>query len=682
LRLEPLEDRRLLSANRAAEAINQFAYDVYEHMQHESGNLFYSPLSLATALTMAYAGAAGQTATEMANVLHVGTEPGIHASYGELMSLLASQTNPANGFEIDVANAMWPQVGMPLQSEFVDIVENLYDGYAQGVDYGNPSLAEDIINDWVSDKTHGKIEDLVSNLTPDTAMVLTNALYFKALWAWPFDPEHTSAGYFEVSDDEYVLTPMMHTQGFTWQTYIDGFHVIQIPFKGSSASIVLAMPGDWSNSAIPAEVLESINSWIEGPRDWEAEYGLDDIYLPKFEITVATGFNQLLKDLGMPTAFSGGADFSNMIDDGGVFIDKVFHKATITLNEQGTEAAAATEVQFAICFAAGTPVMTPDGEKRIEELQAGDYVLARDEHNLEGPVEPRMVERTLHGEANIVELQVGGQTIRTTTLHPFFVRGKGWTSAGEIKVEDRLSTNHGDWIEVEKVLHTDKSEPVYNLRVAEHRTYFVGSRAWKFGVWVHNDYNSFEANRPFHFFIRDNATSAITFMGRITDPTQTENEVVPTASTVSPATADFDSDGDVDGRDFLLWQRGYGVTAGATLANGDSNADGDVDGDDLTTWREAYGQSDTLSEIAAASDLEGDANASAIAAVISLPASKFEALSEETAFAEVDSGEQVVVDRIFDNWISPRQAVQDFGDIVTRRTSSQMDSVALDAQEG
>jgi serpin B len=675
LRLEPLEDRRLLSANRAAEAINQFAYDIYEHMQNTDGNLFYSPLSMATALTMAYAGAAGQTATEMANVLHVGSEPGIHASYGDLISLLASQTNPAQGFEIEVANAMWPQLGMPLQSEFVDIVENLYDGYAQGVNYGNPSLAEDIINDWVSDKTHGKIEDLVSNLTPDTAMVLTNALYFKALWKQPFDPQHTYQGSFEVSEGEYVTVPMMHTQAFVRQKSLGGFRIMAMPFAGNSASMVFVVPQSWTGPALSEEVIEAIDTWLKTPLD-EEEWGEDDIYLPKFEITVSTGFNQLLEDLGMPTAFSGGANFSNMIDGGGVFIDKVFHKATITLNEQGTEAAAATEVQFAICFAAGTPVMTPEGEKRIEELQAGDYVLARDEHNLEGPVEPRMIERTLHGEANIVELQVGGQSIRTTELHPFFVRGRGWISAGEIKVEDRLSTNHGDWIEVEKVLHTEKSEAVFNLRVAGHRTYFIGSRDWKFGVWVHNNYYDFEANRPFHFFIRDNATSTITFMGRINDPTQSENEVVPTAPTVSPTSADFDGDGDIDGRDFLAWQRGFGMTTGATLANGDSNADGDVDSNDLATWQETYGQSNTLSEIVAVSDFEEAANASAIAAVISLPDSEFKALSEETVFVEAGSGEQVAVDRVFDHWVPPHCAVQDFGDFVARRTLKQVGSTA------
>ncbi len=421
LRVELLEDRRLLSATRAAEAINLFAYDVYEHMQNEEGNLFFSPLSVASALTMAYAGAAGQTASEMADVLHVGAEPGIHSSYGALISLLESQADPLAGFEISVANAMWPQIGSPLKSGFVNIVENDYDGYAQGVDYGNPALAEDIINDWVYDQTNGKIEDLVSNLTPDTVMVLTNALYFKALWQQPFDPEYTQQqGYFylreydEESDDYYVETPMMLTQANVFRTTIGGFQVLELPFQGGDSSMVFVVPTGWSNQTLSTSVLADIDEWFESPRGLSYT---DDILLPKFEITVSTEFNNLLSGLGMPTAFGGGADFSEMTDDE-VHIRKVFHKATLTVNEQGTEAAAATEVEFALCFAAGTPVLTPDGEKRIEELQAGDYVLARDEHNLEGGVEPRMIERLFHGEANLVELQVGGQTIRTTGPTP------------------------------------------------------------------------------------------------------------------------------------------------------------------------------------------------------------------------------------------------------------------------
>ncbi len=568
LRLELLEDRRLLSASRAAEAINQFAYDVYEHMQTETGNLFYSPLSIATALAMTYAGAGGQTAAEMEQVLHFGTEPGIHSSFRDLLSIFETQTSTIEGFELEVANAIWPALGLPVLSSFIDTVEDDYSGHVQNLNYSNPTQARSIINNWILNQTHGKIPNMVDQLTPDMAMVLTNAVYFKGLWDYPFDSSHNYNDSFHVGDGESISVRYMFTPMWSTRTRIEGFDVIELPFEGGASSMVLAMPLDENGSyELTPEIFSQIDAWLAS----EEEMDLTEIALPKFATSIKTDLKQLLIGMGMSTAFSPGvADFSGMTD--GVWIEKIYHKATIELNEEGTEASAATVVELPLCFAAGTPILTPDGEKLIEELQAGDFVMARDELNLEGEVQPKMVERLLMGEAEVLELHAGGQVVRTTSLHPFFVRGRGWTPAGEIKVEDRLSTNHGDWIEVEKVLITNESEAVYNLRVADHHTYFVGSRAWKFGLWVHNYYETgFYADHPFHMMIRDNETSTITFMGRIDNPSLYNNNVNPTFAQI-PATGDFDGDGDVDGRDFLAWQRG----------NGDSV--------DLAAWQGSYGQ--------------------------------------------------------------------------------------------
>jgi hypothetical protein len=258
------------------------------------------------------------------------------------------------------------------------------------------------------------------------------------------------------------------------------------------------------------------------------------------------------------------------------------------MNEQGTTAAAATEVSFVICFAAGTPVMTPQGPKPIEELQQGDLVLARDENNVEGELQPKRVEKVFRREGETLELRIRGQVIRTTDTHPFFVRGKGWTPAGELRPRDLLSTDKGDWVEVDAVRPTGESEPVYNLRVADFHTYFVGRKEWQFAVWVHNSCGGepeFFANRPFHLFIRDNITSTIAFMGRIDDPTQLQNDVAPVV--VQP-NADFDGNTKVDGADFLAWQRGLGATGGANGSAGDSNADGDVDSSDLAVWKTSF----------------------------------------------------------------------------------------------
>ncbi|WP_261342170.1 polymorphic toxin-type HINT domain-containing protein [Adhaeretor mobilis] len=269
-------------------------------------------------------------------------------------------------------------------------------------------------------------------------------------------------------------------------------------------------------------------------------------------------------------------------------------------------------MDFGICFAAGTPVLTPDGEKPIEELQVGDRVLARDELNVEGVAEPKVVEKTFRSTAEIVELHVDGQVIRTTGPHRFFAKGKGWISASELQEKDLLSTNQRDWAKVERVVSTGEEERVYNLTVTDHHTYFVGAESWGFAVWAHNwcgDELEFNANRPFHMIIRDNATSAITFMGRIDDPTQLQNSLTPT---VVDTNADFDSNQDVDGLDFLALQRGYGIATGAALVDGDSNADGAVDAIDMNTWETQYGQTAQQVAAAAAGGVQEEASQQAV----------------------------------------------------------------------
>lgn len=580
LRLEPLESRLLLSA-RAVNAVNQFGFDVYSHLQNEQGNLFFSPLSIATGLTMTYAGAAGQTAAEMEQVLHLGSSPGIHDSFEDLISQIESNVvlgDPTPPFGIrelelltSLSNAIWPGAGFPIENDFVDLITSHYDGHVENVDYDNPGQAEDTINDWVSQETQGKIQDLVSDLSSQARMVLTNTVYFKGLWEQPFDPEHTDTSTFYLGDGATTRVPIMFTYVDAARGVLDGFDVLDVPFADGSMSMVLAMPDEPSDpNVLPSTFLASVDQWFDGERFIENM----EFSLPKFQTTVATTLNQLLAGMGMPTAFTAGAaDFSAMTSEG-VWIDKVFHKATIEVNEQGTEAAAATEVQLVLCFAAGTPVMTPDGEVPIEQIKQGDLVLARDEFNVEGPAEAKRVEKTMNGTAKLFELSIGGHIIRTTGPHPFFAKGKGWTPAEELAVGDLLSTNHRDWVELEKITETDQEEQVYNLRVDDHRTYFVGSEAWGFGVWVHNFYDTgYYVNRPFHMMIRDNATSTMVFMGRVDDPTQLQNNITPTVTEID---ADFNADLSIDGGDFLAWQRGLGST---------------YDSGHLSAWQNNYGQS-------------------------------------------------------------------------------------------
>jgi serpin B len=602
LRLEQLEDRRMLAA-RAAEAVNLFATDVYEHLQREEGNLFFSPLSIATSLAMAYAGASGQTAAEMEQVLHLGSEPGIHGAFGDLMDSIRSHAEYPSGTLLTVANAIWPDDSFPVRQSFLELISGEYAGHVQNVDYANPEQAESIINQWVSQRTLGEISDLVSDLDSTIRMVLTNAVFFNGNWEFPFDPRHTALSSFELNSGEVINAQTMYTELNAPYARFNGYAVLELPFDGgarnSDYSMVFVLPPENEADDLTPELFTQIDAWLDGAP--QEQYVL--VRLPKIDTGVSTSLNQLLIGLGMPTAFSlGAADFSAMTPEE-VFISKVFHKATLTMNEQGTRAAAATEIEFGICFAAGTPVLTPQGAKPIEELEEGDLVLARDETNVEGELEPKRIERVHHRNAAILELRLRGQVIRTTETHPFFVKGKGWTPANELRPRNFLSTSGGDWVEVDAVRITRASEPVYNLRVADHHTYFVGRKEWGFSVWVHNACGGepeFFADRPFHLMIRDNITSTIAFMGRIDDPRQLQNDVTPG---VIEANADFDGNQMVDGADFLAWQRGYGMTTNASRSHGDSNADGDVDARDFSEWMEAHGQPTALLVSAAASGL-------------------------------------------------------------------------------
>jgi hypothetical protein len=142
------------------------------------------------------------------------------------------------------------------------------------------------------------------------------------------------------------------------------------------------------------------------------------------------------------------------------------------------------------CFAAGTPLLTPDGAKPIEQFKVGDLVLSAPEDDPDGPVAPRRVEKVFQRLARIVELRVGGQTIRTTHEHPFYVQGKGWEKAAALSAGDLLKSRDGSWTAVESLNDTNQDTTVYNLRIEEYHTYFVGCAEWGFSIWAHNAFYS------------------------------------------------------------------------------------------------------------------------------------------------------------------------------------------------
>lgn len=529
-KVEQLENRRLL-AGRASEAINAFAFDVYDNLQREQGNLFFSPLSLSTALGMTYAGARGNTATQLENVTHFGSTPGIHESFQSLYaSYVPFATSVGGGPRMTSANALWRDDQLPVTPEYATLVQNAYRATVQAVDFGNPSQAESTINQWVAQNTNQLIPNLVKDLTPDTAFVLTNALAYQASWADAFDATNTRTALFTRKDGTTLNVSMMSQQvasaHFRVQR-IGDFVVADIPFAGGTnqadMSFVVAQPVSADSPDVMTRDVYAQLSPLLQQTDHLSYYSLS---LPKFEMSATTNLESLVAGLGAADAFEFGvADFSGMTPQE-LALKHITQKAVLSVGEKGLSAAAATSVDSYLCFAAGTPVLTPDGVRAIEEIQVGDLVLSRDQFNIEGEVRARPVEKTKRGNAEIIELVIGGQVIRTTAPHPFFVRARGWTAAEDLIPGDLLATNGEDWVALQSRRATGEIVPVFNFNVAHDHTYFVGGGP---GIWVHNDYGDYiTLNRPFHFFITDNTTSTILFMGRLRDPSQLTNEVTPT----------------------------------------------------------------------------------------------------------------------------------------------------------
>ena len=594
--LESLERRLCLSCvgnsivgnevDRAVEAVNCFAYDLYEHVEQEEGNLFLSPLSIATALAMVYAGADGQTASEMENVLHLGSTPGVHDSFHALIESFQGNNRP---FDVTLANALWPKEDFPFKEEYVQQIGTDYQGHTQNVDFSQTQQAADLINDWVDEQTRGRVTDLVSpSSLADVVMVLTNSIYFNAFWNAPFDPEATHDRKFQLESGESITVPTMYHQAAFGYTEIDGYEIVEMPFRaGASSMIVMAPPQGESSAGLQTDTLVRVSDWLATSPE---RLGCTDLAIPKFQTTVSTDLVGVLQGMGIRSAFED-ADFSRMTD-GGIKLGEVLHKATIEVNEQGTEAAAATSAAFLACFAAGTLVLTRNGETPIEDIQVGDLVLSRDEHNVENDNREQRVEEVFEGREEIIAIVVGDHVINTTAKHRFFAKNKGWTPAIELQSGDLLAADYGNWEAVGEIKPTGTVAQVYNFRVAKDHTYFVREKSQAAAIWTHNCYGpSISIDRPFHYLIRDNVTATTLFMGRVSDPRQTENRINPIVEGDAALAGDLDMDGQVNFQDFLTLSNNFGMVD-AALADGDVDGNGVVDFEDFLALAANFGQSD------------------------------------------------------------------------------------------
>ncbi len=333
-----------------ADAVNALAADLYHALADSEENLAFSPLSISAALAMVYAGAEGNTAAEMAGILHFPeSSPEFHAEYGELLDSL-KEAGELDDLDLNVANSLWGQGGFPFSQEYLDQILASYDGDLTDVDFINETeAAREAINQWVEEQTEDKIQDLIPEgvLTRETVLVLANAIYFDAKWAHQFEPDSTQPASFAVSSNEKIRVDMMRDTAYYGYMEQDGVQYLELPYSDGRFSMVLALPDratPLSQVGVNAmtEDLDKFFSGLEGQRV--------AVSLPKFEITSMPDAKQTLIDLGMEDLFdSNVSNLDGMKDPdaylpGNLWVQDVRHKAFIELDEAGTTAAAATAV--------------------------------------------------------------------------------------------------------------------------------------------------------------------------------------------------------------------------------------------------------------------------------------------------------------------------------------------------
>jgi len=347
-----------------AQAINQFAFDLYGQVRERPGNLFLSPYSIETALAMTWTGARGTTADQMAQMLHLSAprDPqATSAAFAALREALAADAKKG-GVELAIANRLWGQKGYEFLPEFLGLLKASYGAGLETVDYERATeAARQTINAWVEKETRDKIKDLLKPdiLTPLTRLVLTNAIYFKGEWAARFDKKLTREEDFFAAPGRTVKAPMMNATDEKYP-YADcgTYQVLELPYRGEDLSMVILLPKAKDGLAALGKSLSAdvLKAALANLRKQKVE-----VAIPKFKTTAEFSLRPALEALGMTDAFSDKADLSGMDGKKDLCVSAVVHQAFVEVNEEGTEAAAATAVVISrMSVEAAPPVFRAD----------------------------------------------------------------------------------------------------------------------------------------------------------------------------------------------------------------------------------------------------------------------------------------------------------------------------------
>mgnify|MGYP006283506327 CR=1 FL=1 len=325
-----------------SKSVNSFNWKFYQEIKEDPVNIIYSPHSISSALALPYNGAKGTTKEEMSDVMAFDNNlDALNASYHQLSEYL---NNNIKSISLNIANALWAQKNLKLNAPYLKAIDSYYEGELNYCNFaGNPEEAREEINNWVEKKTANKIQDLLKkgSIERSTRLVLVNAIYFNAPWQEQFEKERNTEETFYIFSKCKMVATYMHKSIQTRYFNHKLFQAVELPYKGGDASMLILLPKERYG-------LMDLEKWINDERYGEMLKGMKrtqaNVSLPKFKYTWEQTINDPLQEMGMKRAFSGSAEFSGITDKERLFIDKVIHKAFIDVNEEGTEAAAATAV--------------------------------------------------------------------------------------------------------------------------------------------------------------------------------------------------------------------------------------------------------------------------------------------------------------------------------------------------